>query len=236
MKYSQLIHQGCSADHSICNGGGGCGKGDGGAALREAQRQQRIASGTNAVNRIFGIGDDQAAAQRAGLYDATRNDTRQFFTSQLEEDRDKAMRDLKFQQARMGIIGSSQANDLDAEFQRRYDRGLLDVANRADSAATQFRTSDEQARLNLISKIVAGVDQGSAVQNAMNTMQTNANAAKEAYQGQRMGNVFADLLNSYQGSQYNAGMQSVSQQQNQNQTGNFFNTGASGADGSVTKS
>ena len=207
----------------LCKGGGG--GGDGGAAAREAERQARIAAGTDAVNKIFGIGNDEAAKQRNALYDTTREDTRKYYASQLEEDRAKAERDMQFAKARMGIIGSSQANDLDSEFQRRLDRGLLDVANRADSAATQFRTNDEQTRLGLISKVVAGIDQGTAAQNAMSSLQTNANAAKEAYQSQRMANVFQDFLGSYNQNQYMQGMNQAKTQQ-QNNTGNSFSAGA----------
>lgn len=277
--------------------------GDGGASKREAERQARIAAGTNAVNSIFGIGGDKtkvptgqktlsgysreytdnygkkqydkisaqdyasmqpvkqtrpfsifasgeeepmpvisqsdykpiyqdvltevdspaalAAQQRQAMYDATKEDTRQFYTGQLEEDSAKARREMNFQKARQGIVGSSQANDLDTDFQKRYDRGMLDVANRADGAATQFRTSDEQARLNLIAKVVAGLDQGTAAQNAMSTLQTNQNAAKEAYQSQRMGNVFGDLLGAYNQNQYNQGAQ-AGRTQSTNQYGNFF--------------
>lgn len=175
-----------------------------------------------------------AARQRQALYDTTRDDTRKFFSSQLEEDSAKAARDMKFQQARSGLFGSSQANDMDTEYQRRMDRGLLDVANRADSTATQFKTNDEQTRLNLISKIVAGLDQGSAVSNAAASLQTNAAAAKEAFQSQRMGNVFQDMLGAYNAGQYNNGMQAAQQQQG-NALGNFYNTGNKSADGTVTK-
>lgn len=216
----------------LCKGGGG--GGDGGAAKRERERQARIAAGTEQVNSIFGIGNDQAAAQRASLYDATKNDTRQFYTQQLEEDKAAAQRALEFQKARQGIIGSSQANDLDSQFQKRYDRGLLEVANRADNAATQFRTSDEQARLNLISKVVAGLDQGTAAQNAISTLQTNQNAAKEAYQSERMGNVFADLIGTYNGVQYQNGM-NAAKQQGTNQYGNYV-PAQDGVTGTVTKS
>lgn len=208
--------------------------GDGGAAKREKERQARIEEGTAKVNSIFGIGNDGAQQQRMALYDTTKNDTRQFFTSQLEEDRAKAMRDLEFQKARQGIIGSSQANDLDSEFQKRYDRGLLDVANRADSAATQFRTSDEQARLGLIAKVVAGLDQGSAAQNAMTTLQNNQNAAKEAYQSQRMGNVFSDLLGAYNQQQYNQGV-TAGKQPGGNPYGNVF-VNNQPVDGTVSQS
>jgi hypothetical protein len=213
--------------------GGGGGGGDGGAADREAQRQQRIAAGTDAVNSIFGMGNSGAQQQRQAMYDTTKNDTRSFFSSQLEEDKAAAARQLDFQKARQGIVGSSQANDMDSEFQKRYDRGLLDVSNRAENAATQFRTSDEQARLGLIAKVVAGLDQGSAAQNAMSTLQTNQNAAKEAYQSQRMGNVFADLLGTYQQGQFNQGMQ-AGKQQGTNQYGNYT-PAAEGISGTVSQ-
>jgi hypothetical protein len=217
---------------TLYKGGGG---GDGGAGAREADRQNRIQQGTEQVNSIFGIGNDTAQKQRTAMYDTTKNDTRQFFTGQLEEDKAKAVREMEFQKARMGIIGSSQANDMDTQFQQANDRGLLDVANRSDNAATQFRTADEQARLGLIAKVVAGLDQGSAAQNAMSTLQTNQNAAKEAYQSQRMGNVFSDLLGTYNQGQYNQGMQQAKQQQGTNQYGNVF-PAQDGESGSVTKS
>lgn len=174
-----------------------------------------------------------AAQQRTAMYDGLREDTRKFYSSQLEQDRAKAQRELGFQKARQGIIGSSQANDMDTQFQQANDRGLLDVANRADNAATQFRTADEQARLNLITKVVAGLDQGTAAQNAASTLQTNQNAAKEAYQSQRMSNVFADLLGSYNQGQYMAGTNQA-KAQGTNQYGNYT-PAAEGVSGDITK-
>jgi hypothetical protein len=217
----------------VLHKGGGGGGGDGGAAQREQERQDRIRAGTDQVNQIFGMGNSEAQQQRQAMYDTTKNDTRSFYTNQLEEDRAAARRQLDFQKARQGIIGSSQANDLDSEFQKRYDRGLLDVANRSENAATQFRTSDEQARLGLVSKVVAGLDQGTAAQNAMSSLQTNQNAAKEAYQSQRMANVFADLLGTYQQGQFNQGMQ-AGKQQGTNQYGNYT-PAAEGISGDVSK-
>lgn len=175
-----------------------------------------------------------AAQQRNAMYEGLRNDTRKFYASQLDQDRAKAERELGFQKARQGIIGSSQANDMDTQFQAANDRGLLDVANRADSAATQFRTADEQTRLNLITKVVAGLDQGTAAQNAASSLQTNQNAAKEAYQSQRMGNVFADLLGTYNQGQYMAGT-NAAKAQGTNQYGNYT-PAQEGVTGTVTRS
>lgn len=207
-------------------GGGG---GDGGAAEREAARQARIDAGTNSVNAIFGMGNDENMQKRNAMYDSTKEDTRAYYAKQLEEDRAAAMRELNFQKARQGIVGSSQSTDLDSEFQKRNDRGLLDVANRADSAYTNFKTSDEQSRLNLISKIVAGLDQGTAAQNAMSSLSTNAAAAREANMSQRMGNVFSDMLGGYNAYQYGQGVQ-AGQQGAGNSLGNYIvnNTAVSG--------
>lgn len=207
----------------MCSSSGG--GGDGGAAEREAQRQQRIADGTDAVNKIFGIGNDEAKTQREQLYTTTGSDTRNYFAQQLEEDRAAARRALDFQKARQGTAGSSQGIDLDTEFQKRYDRGLLDIGNRADTAASGMRTSDEQARLGLISKVASGIDQGSAVSSAMSQLQTNAENARNQAMTGRMANVFSDLISGYNLGKTNAGI-AAAKDQYQSQLGNFYdNTG-----------
>jgi hypothetical protein len=204
----------------MCKSKGG-GGGDGGAAAREAARQARIAAGTDAVNKLFGIGDDSAKAQRDALYGTVGTDTRNYYSQQLEEDREAARRALDFQKARTGVAGSSQGIDLDSEFQKRYDRGLLDVGNRADSASSGMRTSDEQARLGLISKVASGIDQGSAVSSAMSQLQTNLeNARNQGMQG-RMANVFSDLIGGFTNGQANAGANAAKQQYDKNPLGNF---------------
>jgi len=207
----------------MCGGGGG--GGDGGAAAREAERQSRIAAGTEVVNKIFGVGDDEAKASRDQLYTTVGGDTRNYYSTQLEEDKAAARRALDFQKARQGTAGSSQGIDLDTEFQKRYDRGLLDIGNRADTASSGMRTADEQARLGLISKVASGIDQGSAVSSAMSQLQSNLdNSRNEAMTG-RMANVFADLIGGYNTGQTNAGAAAAKSQYG-NQLGNFYdNTG-----------
>lgn len=209
----------------MCGGGGG--GGDGGAAEREAERQARIAAGTEAVNKIFGIGDDAAKASRDQLYSTVGDDTRKYYADQLEEDRSAAQRALEFQKARAGTAGSSQGIDLNTEFQKRYDRGLLDIANRSDTAASGMRTADEQARLGLISKVAGGIDQGSAVSSALSQLQSNLdNSRNEAMTG-RMANVFSDLLGGYTAGQTAAGVQQAKNQYG-NSLGNYYdNTGGS---------
>jgi hypothetical protein len=174
----------------------------------------------------------QNADARAKLYDTIKGDTRNYFSSQLEEDRAAARRALDFQKARAGTAGSSQGIDLDTEFQKRYDRGLLEIGNRSDSAYSGMKTADEQARLGLISKIVSGVDQGSAVSSALSQMQSNLeNSRNEAMTG-RMANVFADLIGGYNNGQTIAG-QNAAKQQFGSSLGNYIP--ASGNNGSVQR-
>jgi len=216
----------------MCVGDSG-GGGDGGAAAREAERQARIAAGTEAVNKIFGVGDDTAKSARDQLYTTVGDDTRKYYASQLEEDRDAARRQLEFQKARSGTAGSSQGIDLDTEFQKRYDRGLLDVANRSDTAASGMRTNDEQARLGLISKVAGGIDQGSAVSSAMSQLQSNLdNSRNEAMTG-RMGNVFSDLISGYTAGQTAQGIQQAKNQYG-NALGNFYDNSSGTVNGKVS--
>jgi len=215
----------------MCGGGGG-GGGDGGAAEREAERQARIAAGTEAVNSIFGIGNDTAKAQREQLYTTTGDDTRNYYTTQLEQDKADARRQLEFAKARAGLVGSSQGTDMDTQFQDRYDRGLLEIANRADTASSGMRTSDEQSRLGLISKVAAGVDQGSASASALAQLQSNLDSSRNTAMSGRMANVFSDLISGYKNGQVVAGQTQAAQQYG-NQLGNFIN--ASDSNGIVSK-
>ena len=214
----------------MCGSKGG--GGDGGAAAREAERQARIAAGTEAVNKIFGSGNDEAKAQRESIYSTVGGDTRNYYTQQLEEDRAAARRALDFQKARQGIAGSSQGIDLDTEFQKRYDRGLLEIGSKADSAASGMRTADEQARLSLVSKVASGVDQGSAVSSALSQLQSNAeNSRSDAMTG-RMANVFSDLIGGYNAGRTQAGIADA-QKQFGNALGNYIPS--SGSNGTVSR-
>lgn len=204
----------------MCFDSGGDG-GDGGAAAREAERQARIAEATTSVNKMFGQGDDAALTARNSMYATTRGDTNAYYAQQLAEDRAAAERQLKFSQARGGTYGSSQALDMETEFNRRNDRGLIEVANRADSAATGMKSSDEQARLGLISKILGGMDQGTAISSAANQMQANVETGRQNAMAGRMANVFSDLFSGVQNAQTQAG-QLAAQKQYGNGVGNYF--------------
>ena len=174
----------------------------------------------------------KAAKAREALYSTVASDTKNFFNAQLEEDKEDARRQLEFHKARTGLFGSSQGIDLGNKFQQNYDRGLLDIANRADSAASGMKSSDEQARLGLLGKITSGIDQGSAVSSALSQLQTNAENSKNQAMTGRMANVFADLVAGLNTGQYNAGAAAAKQQYGGN-LGNYYPSATTGASGTV---
>lgn len=167
-----------------------------------------------------------AADARARMYDTVRGDTRNFYSQQLNDDREKAAREMRFRLARAGTAGSSQAIDMGRDFTKANDRGLLDVANRADSAASNVRSSDEQSRLGLISKIVAGMDQGSAMSSALSQLQTNADIERQNSMAGRMENMFADLFGTYNNGQIASGV-SDARRAYGGGLGNYFGNGRS---------
>ena len=218
-------------------GGSGSNKAAKQAAAREAARQARITSATSAINKMFGQGDDPEAQANLGgrntLYDSVRTDTRDFYTQQLAEDRAEAERQLRFNMARGGTFGGSQAIDMESEFNRRNDRGLLDVANRADSAATGMKTADEQSRLGLLSRILSDMDQGSAVSSAISQMQGNVETSRQNAMAGRMINVFADLFKIPGMAQQQAGIDAARRTAG-NQTGNYFDNSRTQYSGSTS--
>ncbi len=177
-----------------------------------------------------------AAEEREKLYSQVGADTRDYFTKQLGEDAEQALRQQRFLAARNGTFGSSQAIDMQREFDRRNDRGLLDVANRADSAETNLRTNDEKSRIDLISRIVNGADQASATSSALSQLQTNAKAAQNDAQSGRMANVFAGALDAWNANQVAQG-EEAARRKFASEYGSFFsnNTGGNGVQGTVTK-
>ncbi len=192
-------------------GGGGGGGGDGGAAERQAQQEARKAEARAAINRMFGIGDTSdaeiAAAQsgRDQAYDRVRSSVLDFNKNKLDTDREPAARNLKFALLRTGNSGGGLDVDQNNLLQRKYDEGLLNATNAADAASLGARSSDEESRLNLLSRIDAGMDQGSAIAGANNQLRNSADAAISNAKGQSLGNAFDNAGLLYQTSQVGAG-------------------------------
>lgn len=151
------------------------------------------------------IGGTKAA--REALYGTVRNNAFNAGKRGLDESRDRAQRDLRFELFAKGLNGGSEDINQNAMLGRTYDAGILDLGAKADAAATGLRNSDEQARLSLLQGIDSGMDQGSVLSSAANQLANNASAASAEAQGTSIGDLFANAGLLSQQSQYRAGKQ-----------------------------
>lgn len=145
------------------------------------------------------------AAARDASYDRVRQATLDYNRNKLDTDREPAERQLRFALLRSGNSGGSLDIDQNNLLQRKYDQGILDSTNAADAAALGARSSDEKARLDLLSRINSGLDQGSAIAGASQQLQTSADNAIANAKGSVIGNVFDNAGLLYQAQQKGEG-------------------------------
>ena len=171
----------------MCGSGGG---GDGGAAAREAERQKKQDEAIARLNVLFGYGDSEDAKNnadtRARTYQGLGDAVRGYYENQLTQQRLDAERGSKFSLARRGLRGGSVNNDIMADIGERSDRAMIDIGNRADAAVTRLKAADEQARIDLISRIRAGMSGDAAIQSANQQMQ---NAVDDIRSNAKMGSL-----------------------------------------------
>lgn len=147
---------------------------------------------------------DAANARQAG-YDRLKTSVYDLNKKKLDTDRTDAARALKFALLRSGNSGGGLDIDQNNLLQRKTDQGIIDATNAADAAALSAKTGDEKSRLDLLSRIDAGMDQGSAVQGAANQLQSSTDAALANAKGNLIGNVFDNAGLLYQVGSGNTG-------------------------------
>ena len=161
----------------MCMGGGGD------KAAKEAQRseearQAAIRTTQSRVNQVFN--SPSRAGEIADFVAATRD----YLTGDLNRQKQDVDRQLKFAMARGGLTGGSVNIDMAKERGRQYERGLLDIENRAQGAGSELEAADQDARARLIQLATSGLDATTAAQQAAAGMRSNIGAAKaNAYGG-----------------------------------------------------
>jgi len=131
-------------------------------------------------------------AEREKLYGTVRENAYTAGKRGLDENREKAARDLRFELFAKGLNGGSEDVNQNALLGRTYDQGVLDLSAKADAAATSLRSSDEQTRLNLLQGIDSGMDQASILSSAANQLANNSDKATAEAQGTSIGDLFAN--------------------------------------------
>lgn len=150
--------------------------GDGGAGearAREEERQRKIDEGIKAVNALFGTADknNQYASHRQNVYDLNK--------TAIDKSYEDAQRGLVFNLARNGLSNSSIGADKKSDLLTNYNDNIQKANDLSDSAMNSLKTSDEHTRQNLVNSVQTGLDQTSAVSQALNNMQLNYDKANE---------------------------------------------------------
>lgn len=128
--------------------------------------------------QIKSINDLFATDKRAPIYQQVYNDSYGLQSSRLDENRQDALRKLRFGLARSGLTSGSADVSAHGLEQREFGRALSDASTAAQGQADQVRANDEKTRLNLIAQMRAGLDSADATQSALTQMADNANAAR----------------------------------------------------------
>ena len=155
---------------------------------------------------------DTATANKAALdslYADTRTNAYTAGKRRIDEQKQQAGRDLKFELFARGLDGGSVDIDQNATLGRAYTQGLTDLGAKADSTATSLRSANEQARLGLLQSIDSGMDQGSAVSSALGQMRVNSDKAAADATGTALGDLFANAGLIYQQNRVSQGVQNA---------------------------
>jgi hypothetical protein len=148
----------------------------------EKQRQQRIKSGTAAIDSTFAPFNDGFFAQRGKAYT-------DFARPQLEDQFKTAREKLVYALARNSLTNSTVAADKFANLNKTYDTSRQVIEGRGMDEANKARLAAENARSNLVSQLQATADPGAAARSAV--AQSTAVAQTPGFDP--LGNLFTNV-------------------------------------------
>lgn len=159
----------------------------------------------NAWNAMPSDVASNLSAREAG-YERIRNDVRGYHRNRLQEDLERAARQVRFAVLGSGNYGGSGQIDRQRDLDREYNRGILDIENLAETTAGQAEAADMNTYASLINQINAGMDEESAVTLAGQRIGTGVQSAIDQARGVSFGNVFDRLMGDLYNQQYALGM------------------------------
>lgn len=134
---------------------------------------------------------------REELYGTSRQDIINYFQNQLQEQQTREERLARELFAQRGWTGGGHEISYGQDFEKAGQNALFDIGTRADAAVSDITASDERARQNLISQILSGMDEQSAITGATSALRQNVDTAKSSALQQSLGDVFGDVANLY---------------------------------------
>jgi hypothetical protein len=125
----------------------------------EAERQRQIAQGRDRINSTFD------STFTPDFFTGRQNAYINYYTPQLTEQYNDALRGLSFALADAGLLSSSVASTRLGDLERDYGRRRTELASSAQGYAADTRNQVEGARSDLIQQM-AGVGDANAAANA----------------------------------------------------------------------
>jgi hypothetical protein len=170
-------------------------------AKKEAQRQ--------AFYKGTGYNDPSQQAARESQYSGMESDLTAFHRTQLDRERDEAMRQMRFNNSRAGLSNSSQSSFDQGTLDESYQRGLADIAARAKNAVSQAKGGYETAFNRGLQQINAGGDAGTQISSTLSDYANAISSALEGAKGGSWGGFFGDIASTTDTAKVNAGQASV---------------------------
>jgi hypothetical protein len=176
-------------------GGGGSDKAQKQAAADDAKKQADIDASISGINKIYDSPDRQKQ------YDQLGQDTSKYYTDDVNRQENVEARKLKFALARSGLAGGSEQAYQGKVLGQDYDKALIAATRKGQEAESSLKSQDEQQRQNLIGMAEAGLDAGTASNQATRGLQNNLLSSESSATADSLGGMFGDLSSVYQNSQ-----------------------------------
>jgi len=168
------------------------------AERQERERQAAIGQSVGQINAVF----DNPNRKRE--IDDFLGATREYYLGNLNQQKAENDRALKFATARSGLTGGSESIDRVRRAAEDYTRGVTEVDRRAQGAANELRSQDEQARMNLIAMAQSGLDATTASQRASTALQNNLAGNLASARTAALGDAFGGMADIYKRSREQA--------------------------------
>lgn len=157
------------------------------AARREAARQAQINQTISSIDALY---DSDARKGQISQYGA---DLLNKLTTDINEKKVVADRDLKFALARSGQTGGSVAVDQNRHLGDDYQKSILEATRRAQAGMADLRGKDASSRLNLIAMAQQGLSTGSAASQAAAAMSSALESSRNSNQYDMLGDLFTGV-------------------------------------------
>ena len=184
------------------------------ARVKEAEREQRIVAGTEAINEQFSIFDDTFYSDRKDKY-------LDFYQPQLDDQFGKAKDDLTFSLARAGTLNSSMAGQKQADLLKSYGTESAGLLSQAEGEISSQKSRLQSEKSALTSQLNAT---GNADQVSNEALSRSQNLFTEQPTYGTLGNLFSGVANGI--GSYNQGVDAG------NQSNAYFGSAASARSGS----